>query len=71
MIKKGELEINWIVTAVIALVVLVVVLIVIYGASGEFGKTLSGMWRDIRGLWGASKSGLGGILFLTKWLFRK
>jgi len=51
MNKKGDLEINWIIVAAIALVVLVVVLIALYGVTGKFGETIKGFWSDILKLW--------------------
>ena len=51
MEKKGELEINWIIIAAIALVVLVVVLMIVYGATGKFGDTIGGFWKDILKMW--------------------
>mgnify|MGYP001567463989 CR=1 FL=1 len=57
MFKKGELEINWIVVAAIALVVLVIVLIAIYGFSGKFGQGINQFFSDIIGIWMTSKGG--------------
>ncbi len=57
MFKKGELEINWIVVAAIALVVLVIVLIAIYGFSGKFGQGINQFFSDIIGIWKTSKGG--------------